>query len=176
MHHTHLWCLVALLTLPLSVFANERDSIGQSVTQPETKDNVLKVDLSLLTHGETRNGGLPQGATEDKTNFIMGRERLVIDYERPGLETKLNIQHSGVWGQSGKGAFNVYEAWAKMSAKNGLFAQVGRLALAYDDERIIGTNDWAMAALSHDALRVGYEGHGHKAPSRNSHWEHHCYS
>ncbi|MBQ5578415.1 MAG: hypothetical protein IIT40_06165, partial [Prevotella sp.] len=163
MHHTHLWCLVALLTLPLSVFANERDSIGQSVTKPETKDNVLKVDLSLLTHGETRNGGLPQGATEDKTNFIMGRERLVIDYERPGLETKLNIQHSGVWGQSGKGAFNVYEAWAKMSAKNGLFAQVGRLALAYDDERIIGTNDWAMAALSHDALRVGYEGHGHKA-------------
>ncbi|MBQ2168712.1 MAG: hypothetical protein II449_05630, partial [Prevotella sp.] len=88
MHHTHLWCLVALLTLPLCVFANERDSVGQSVTQPETKDNVLKVDLSLLTHGETRNGGLPQGATEDKTNFIMGRERLVIDYERPGLETK----------------------------------------------------------------------------------------
>ena len=162
-HHTYLWCLVALLSLPLSAFANERDSIGQSVSAPETKDNVLKVDLSLFTHGETRNGGMPEGATESKTNFIMGRERLVIDFERPGLETKLNIQHSGVWGQSGKGAFNVYEAWAKMNAKNGLFAQIGRLALAYDDERIIGTNDWAMAALSHDALRVGYEGHGHKA-------------
>ena len=50
-----------------------------------------------------------------------------------------------------------------MKAKCGLFAQVGRVALSYDDERIIGTNDFAMAALSHDVLRVGYEGHGHQA-------------
>jgi hypothetical protein len=47
--------------------------------------------------------------------------------------------------------------------KNGMFAQIGRQALSYDDERIIGPNDWAMAALSHDVLKLGYEGHGHKA-------------
>ena len=35
--------------------------------------------------------------------------------------------------------------------------------LAYDDERIIGPNDWSMAGLSHDVLKLGYEGHGHKA-------------
>jgi hypothetical protein len=50
-----------------------------------------------------------------------------------------------------------------MTARNGLFAQLGRVALAYDDERIIGTNDFATAAKSHDVVRVGYEGHGHKA-------------
>ena len=27
---------------------------------------------------------------------------------------------------------------------------------------VIGTNDFAMAALSHDVLRVGYEGYGHQ--------------
>ena len=63
----------------------------------------------------------------------------------------------------GEGSFNLYEAWVKLNAKNGLFAQIGRQALSYDDERIIGPNDWAMAALSHDVLRTGYEGHGHKA-------------
>ena len=40
---------------------------------------------------------------------------------------------------------------------------MGRVALSYDDERIIGTNDFATAALSHDLIRVGYEGHGHQA-------------
>ena len=40
--------------------------------------------------------------------------------------------------------------------------QVGRQVLSYDDERIIGPNDWAMAGVSHDVLKMGYEGHGHK--------------
>jgi hypothetical protein len=41
--------------------------------------------------------------------------------------------------------------------------KIGRQELCYDDERILGSNDWAMAGLSHDVLKVGYEGHGHKA-------------
>lgn len=164
LYFTCCWCLTILMVVPQGAFAEERDSVFQAETPPsEKKDNVLKVDLQLLSHGETRNGGMPEEAIDDNTRFVMGRERLIIDYERPGLETKLNIQHNGIWGQSGKGAFNVFEAWAKMSAKNGMFAQIGRIALSYDDERIIGTNDWAMASLSHDALRLGYEGRGHKA-------------
>ena len=43
------------------------------------------------------------------------------------------------------------------------FAQIGRLALKYDDERIIGSDDWVMVPMTHDALRLGYEGHGHQA-------------
>ena len=155
--HTCL-CGMALI-FPVSLCAQEKDSLGQSVQ----KENTLKVDLQMLTHGEIRNGGVSPTPEDNKSQFLMNRERLVIGYERPGLETRLNIQHSGIWGQSGKGAFNVFEAWAKMKAKNGLFAQVGRVALAYDDERIIGTNDWAMASLSHDIILAGYEGKGHKA-------------
>ncbi len=159
--HAILCGLALLLSLGLS--AQERDSVAQSTPNPEAKENELKVGLQMLSHGESRNGGMGADSEEAQTSFVMGRERLVIDYERPGLATKLNIQHSGIWGQSGKGSFNIFEAWAKMTSKNGLFAQIGRVALAYDDERIIGTNDWAMASLSHDILRLGYEGHGHKA-------------
>lgn len=155
--HACMWGLA--LMLPASLCAQEKDSLGLSAT----KENTLKVDLQILTHGEIRNGGMAPTADDNKSQFLMNRERLVIGFERPGLETKLNIQHSGIWGQSGKGSFNVFEAWARMKAKNGLFAQVGRVALAYDDERIIGTNDWAMASLSHDVIRAGYEGNNHKA-------------
>lgn len=150
-----LWCLIILL--PATTCWAQQEG-----------DNQLDVNMQMLGHGEMRIGGLDEESKVDVPNndrayFMMGRTRLSIDYKRTGLETKVVAQHSGVWGQKGQGSFNLYEAWAKLSLRNGLFGQIGRQALAYDDERIIGTNDWAMAALSHDVLRVGYEGHQHKA-------------
>ena len=130
-------------------------------------DNQLDVSLNMLGHGEARVGGFDASSVGDnddlnKAYFLMERTRLTLDYKRPSLETKVTAQHSGIWGQKGRGDFNLHEAWVKLD-KNGLFAQLGRQALSYDDERIIGPNDWAMAALSHDVLRMGYEGYGHKA-------------
>ena len=130
------------------------------------KVNALSFGMNFLTHGEIVRGGLPVNSdaeVEDKSNFLLGRTRLIVDYSRPYLQAHAVIQNKSVWGSSGNQALNLYEGWVKMTAKNGLFAQVGRIALSYDDERIIGTNDFAMAASSHDVLRVGYEGHGHKA-------------
>ena len=120
----------------------------------------------MLGHGEIRYGGLSIGeesTADNSAQFLMERTRLVLEYKRPHLETRVTAQHSGIWGQAGRGGFNLNEAWAKLSTKNGLFAQMGRQVLAYDDERIIGANDWAMASLSHDVLKFGYEGYGHKA-------------
>ena len=130
------------------------------------EQNQLNIGLQMLNHGEMRYGGLDPSESVDediaKAYFVMQRSRLSIAYSRPGLEIKVTGQHSGVWGQKGKGSFNLYESWARLS-KNGFFVQMGRQVLSYDDERIIGSNDWAMAALSHDVLRGGYEGYGHKA-------------
>lgn len=132
----------------------------------EEKENQLSIDAQIMARGELRSGGLPTDAEDNvvgKAGFVLSRTRLVVDYQRPGIELKVSAQHSGVWGQSGKGSFNLYEAWAKLASRQGLFAQVGRQELSYDDQRIIGSNDWAVAALSHDVLKLGYEGHGHKA-------------
>lgn len=131
-----------------------------------TKNSQLSIDLHMLAQGELRNGGVkdpdnPQA--EDRSNFVVGRTRLVIDYQRDNLEMKVTPQHLGLWGQQGNGEFNLYEAWAKYTTPQGIFVQVGRQVLSYDDERILGPNDWSMAAVSHDVLRLGYEGHGHKA-------------
>lgn len=135
--------------------------------QSDSTQNTLSVSLFFRTHGETCGGGLPKTIEEDapkeyRSHFLMGRTRLAVDYSRKGLEARAVLQNLAVWGQSGNKAVNLYEGWAKMTHKSGLFAQVGRIALAYDDERIIGLNDFAMASLTHDALRLGYEGAGHK--------------
>ena len=161
------WLLVAIAVTMLPAFGqNANDTV-------KTPENELSVDLQFLARGEARYGGFSsyepaeveaeQEQKAAKSNFILGRTRLVINYKRDWLEARVTPQHSGVWGQAGKGAFNLYETWVKMSTRCGLFAQVGRVALSYDDERIIGTDDWAMASQSHDVLRIGYEGHGHKA-------------
>ena len=136
---------------------------GYICAQSDSTKNTLSLGLNYLTHGETCGGGLPKGATEDKSHFLLGRLRMNVDYQRSGLQAHAVIQNKAVWGMKGNQTLNLYEGWVKMTAENGLFAQVGRIALAYDDERIIGPNDFATAAQSHDVLRVGYEGHGHKA-------------
>ena len=157
-----------LLTL---MAATALTAAGQNATDTvSTPHNQLNIDLQFLARGESRYGGMSTKAKENeentkvaKSNFIQGRTRLAINFKRDWLEARVTPQHSGVWGQAGKGAFNLYETWVKLTAHNGLFAQVGRVALSYDDERIIGSDDWAMASQSHDVARLGYEGHGHKA-------------
>ena len=149
---------VAALLLPSGCVWAQTDSL--------VKANQIDVGLNFLTHGEVCAGGLPKSATEesseDRSSFLLGRFRLSIDYNRQGLQAYAVIQNKSVWGAKGNQTLGLYEGWVKAVAKSGLFAQIGRVALSYDDERIIGPNDFAMAAKSHDVLRVGYEGHGHK--------------
>ena len=98
--------------------------------------NTISIGLELVTHGETCGGGLPRSddktVSEDRSHFLFGRNRIHVDYERQGLHAHAVIQNLAVWSTSGNQALNLYEGWVKMTAKNGLFAQVGRVALAYD--------------------------------------------
>ncbi len=145
---------VALL-MPAAVVAQDDDS---------AKPNTFAIDAELMTRSELRVGGLPESDddTDNKAYFILERTRLGLDYERTFLKAHVTAQHSAVWGQAGKGSFNLYEAWVQLSSRRGFFAKIGRQVLSYDDERIIGSNDWAMTALSHDLIKLGYESGQHK--------------
>ena len=152
--------VAALLVISLLV-----PSLGVYAQTDSTKLNTLNFGLNFMVHGEAMSGGLPVAGkdyAEDKSSFLLGSTRLIVDYSRPSIDAHAVIQNKAVWGTSGNEALNLYEGWIRMTARNGLFAQVGRIALSYDDERIIGPNDFAMASLSHDVLRVGYAGHGHQ--------------
>jgi hypothetical protein len=162
--------LLALLAAPAMLMTGQ--TANDTVPEPQ---NQFSVDLQFLGRGETRYGGLPSVPVEvdddyeiledqnvPTSNFLLSRTRLPINYKRDWLEVRVTPQHSGVWGQAGKGAFNLHETWAKLTSRFGFFGQLGRVALSYDDERIIGIDDWAMTSPSHDIVRLGYEGHGHK--------------
>lgn len=121
--------------------------------------------FNYLAHGEICRGGLPKSKTADVgdySNFILGRLRLNAAYRRGALEAKAVIQNKAIWGSQGNLTLDLYEGWLKLCAPWGGFVQLGRIALNYDDERIIGSNDFAMASKSHDVLRLGFEGYGHQ--------------
>ena len=134
----------------------------------EEEESRLELGVQLLGHGEVRNGGFNESMAEEEADdnshagFMMSRTRVTADFLQKGLSARVTAQHAGVWGQKGQGSLNLNEAWARLSLKNGLFGQLGRQALSYDDERIIGPNDWAMAYMTHDVLKLGYEGNGHR--------------
>ena len=143
------WILILLLALPLGAGAQE---------------NSFSLNADYLSRGELRRGGLYVSDDGDDINarFIIGRTRLVADYSRPWLSARMTAQHSGTWGSAEGSSLSIFEAWAEMRSPKGLFAKVGRQVLSYDDQRIFGADDWSMTGMSHDGLKVGYEGHGHR--------------
>lgn len=127
----------------------------------------VTVDVDFLTRGELRYGGLDADADGDEDEdpynraaFLLGRSRIGAEYEHKGFSANLTAQYSGVWGDDG--AIGVYEAWTQYKTNVGFFVKLGRQNLSYDDQRIFGSDSWSMTGMSHDVLKAGYEGHGHK--------------
>lgn len=142
---------------------------GSLVAQESSeKNNTFSMSAQVRARAEYRNGALfPFDDTDKSVFFINNRARLSMDYSRSNLQMRFSAQHVGVWGQDPQidknGRFMLNEAWAKMYfGDNRFFAQLGRFALSYDDERILGGLDWNVAGRFHDALRLGYESGEHK--------------
>ena len=128
------------------------------------QENQLVIDASFMTRGEVRAGGLPTitdenqvKRREDFASFVLEKTLLGLDFSKKNFSSKVTAQHSGTWGSSEGGQLNIYEAWFKIQSEKGLFMQIGRQNLSYDDQRIFGSDDWAMTARSHDVLKTGFE-------------------
>lgn len=133
----------------------------------ESADDRFLVSAQIRTRGEYRNGALyPRSEGEVPAGFINERARLSLGYERQRLSMRLSAQHVGVWGQDAlidkNGRFILNEAWAAIDLNSKWFVQLGRQALVYDDERILGGLDWNVAGRYHDALKVGFKNNGHQ--------------
>ena len=126
-------------------------------------DNEFTLDAQLVTRGELRAGGFKADSLDKyrRSQFIIGKYIITADYKRSWLEVRLSPKFSGVWGQ-GTAGLNLYEGWAKLQTKKGLFMKIGRQELSYDNERIIGNDDWTMTAPTHDVLKFGFDGESHK--------------
>jgi hypothetical protein len=130
----------------------------------ENVDNKFNLNLNIMERGVLVSGVFDEDNANrvGTSHFVLGRARLTADYSRSSwLDARVSLQQAGTWGM-GAGSISLNEAWVGVKSPKGWFAKLGRQTLAYDDERIIGTNDWSVTAPTHDVLRMGYEGQQHK--------------
>ena len=127
------------------------------------QEHTFELDANYLTRGELRIGGLFTEEGEPlNARFVLGRTRLGATYTHSWLTARISAQHAGTWGSPEGSNLSMYDAWVQLQHPVGIFAKVGRQTLAYDDERIFGSDDWSMTGMSHDGLKLGFEGAGHK--------------
>lgn len=143
-------------------------NIAMSSAQENTGDqDRFFISAQLRSRGEYRNGALmPRNEGESPAGFINERARLTLGYERKKLSLRFSAQHVGVWGQDAlvdkNGRFILNEAWAGLELSDSWLVQLGRQALVYDDERILGGLDWNVAGRYHDALKIVFHKNGHQ--------------
>lgn len=126
----------------------------------------FSVKAQVRPRYEYNHGGIaPLGDNHDPISFISNRARLSLGYDNGFLSMGVSGQDISVWGQKPQidnaANFTLNEAWVKLT-KNDWFLQLGRQALSYDDDRILGTLDWHQAGRWHDAIRMGFDNKEHR--------------
>jgi hypothetical protein len=120
-------------------------------------------NLQIRPRFEYRNGYktlLPEG--QKGTSQISQRSRLNFNFKQENLILKLTLQNTRTWGDvtpsalADKNGVAVFEAWAQYNFTENWSARMGRQVLSYDNQRILGEQDWGQQAQSHDALTVTY--------------------
>jgi hypothetical protein len=95
--------------------------------------------------------------------FTSQRTRLGLKYKQDKFKVGLQIQDVRVWGQTGQLAktdgmtTTIHQAWAEVMLTDNFSVKAGRMELAYDDQRILGSVNWAQQARSHDLALFKYE-------------------
>lgn len=129
----------------------------------EVQAQELDVNLQIRPRFEYRNGYktlLPEG--QKGTSQVSQRSRLNFNYKQDQFTVKLTLQNIRTWGDvattatADKNGVAVFEAWAQYDLTEKWSARMGRQVLSYDNQRILGEQDWGQQAQSHDALTVSF--------------------
>ncbi|MEI7726612.1 MAG: alginate export family protein [Bacteroidota bacterium] len=125
----------------------------------------FNISGEVRMRGEYRDGYMSL-LDSSKTPFgdILGRARLLFDYKHEKITTRFSLYDAFVFGQNyyssdtiTKNTVNVYEAWFKYNFNPAFGIKVGRMEVAYDDERLFGVSNWSMWGATHDILIAQYE-------------------
>lgn len=123
-----------------------------------TANAQMNFNAQYMARGEYRHGyNLLADTLQDPAYFVSQRARLSANYKSEKFSTGFTAQDIRTWGSTANmpidnaGLLSIQEAWAELNLTKKLSVRTGRQQLSYDDDRILGSLDWAMQARRHDA-------------------------
>lgn len=116
-----------------------------------------------MSRGEYRHGYQSLSDTnQNPAGFISQRARLTGEYKTDKYKIVIGAQDVRTWGSVANGAIDtkgllsISEAYGELTPNKTISFKFGRQILSYDDDRIIGSLDWAMQSRRHDAAIFKY--------------------
>ncbi|MBW6498540.1 MAG: alginate export family protein [Bacteroidales bacterium] len=101
-------------------------------------------------------------ADEKPAGLVNQRTRLVLDFKKDNITTKVSFQDTRIWGQQEQRtqvpSFDLHEAWVQIAFTDSFLIRAGRQELRYENQRFFAINDWNVAGQKHDALLLKYLG------------------
>lgn len=123
----------------------------------------VNFSAQYMGRGEYRHGYQALADTSQKAaTFVSQRARLTADYTNEKFKMCFSAQDVRTWGSvvnnaiDNKGLLSIAEAYGELYMNKKATLRVGRQILSYDDDRILGSLDWAMQARRHDAALFKY--------------------
>ncbi|MBD3615061.1 MAG: alginate export family protein [Gracilimonas sp.] len=96
----------------------------------------------------------------DPAFFTSQRMRLNLLFKGDSYDFKISAQDIRTWGEvpqlDDMPNVNIHEAWAQVNFSEEVGIKLGRQELVYDDQRLLGSVNWAQQARSHDAFVLKY--------------------
>lgn len=95
--------------------------------------------------------------------FISQRARLISGYKAEKFKIHISAQDVRTWGSSShlsvdtSGSLSLHEGYGEIYFSQNWSLKVGRQEIAYDEDRIFGSLDWAMQARRHDATVIRFK-------------------
>jgi hypothetical protein len=147
-----------LLFLALLLLFSNSKSYGQTT-----------IDAEFRPRSEFRQGFYQPLPDSLKSAFvIMQRTRLNFNYKNSVLSTRLVLQDSRVFGETGirqpasatSGSIGLYEGWAELLLFSGTSFKIGRQGVQFEDGRLFSLAPWSNTGNSHDLMQIRYSATG----------------
>ena len=132
-----------------------------NITKAIAQENSFKITGQYRARTELRSGYRTLASDSSTAAFFtIQRARLVFDYNKDKISSKISIQDSRTWGDEEQrkdlAGLQVNELWVELFLQKGFSIKLGRQEFAYDDHRLLGNLDWGNLTISHDAVLLKY--------------------
>lgn len=154
--------LFLFIVASFSIYAQENDTIAP-------KSIVISGEIAPRAEYSQGYGNPVYEKNEfgfaNKTSvFTHQRSRLNFEYNKDKIQLKAVVQDVRVWGETplmtaeDGNKTGMHEAWGEFEFIDNFSLRVGRSELIYDDQRILGNENWNHHAASHDLAILKYSG------------------